>query len=90
MFALELGGKKYQWIQLVISLFGSFALFFIAFFLFELKAKDPILPFWLFRRRLFATSQILTLFVWGNIYHFNCFIPIFVQAVYGGSATNAG
>lgn len=91
MFALELGGKKYDWNSVqVISLFGSFALFFIAFFLFELKAKEPILPFWLFKRRLFATSQILAFLYGGTFIILTVFIPIFVQAVYGGSATNAG
>lgn len=91
MFALELGGKKYDWNSVqVISLFGSFAFFFIVFFLFELKAKEPIIPFWLFRRRLFATSQILAFLYGGTFIILTVFIPIFVQAVYGGSATNAG
>lgn len=91
MFALELGGKKYAWDSVqVISLFIGFALCFIAFFIIELKAKEPILPFWLFKRRLFATSQILAFLYGGTFIILTVFIPIFVQAVYGGSATNAG
>ncbi len=91
MFALELGGKKYTWDSVqVISLLTGFTVCFIAFILFELKAKEPILPFWLFKRRLFATSQILAFLYGGTFIILTVFIPIFVQAVYGGSATNAG
>src|SRR3954454_21431237 len=59
MFALELGGKEYAWDSTpIIGLFASFFVFFVAFFIAEFKAAEPILPLWLFKRRLFATSQI--------------------------------
>ncbi|MEC0239039.1 MDR family MFS transporter [Paenibacillus dokdonensis] len=91
MFALELGGKQYDWnSSLIISLFVSFAVFFIVFFFVELRAKEPILPFFLFKRRLFASSQILAFLYGGTFIILTVYIPIFVQAVYGGSATNAG
>ena len=91
MFALELGGKQYKWDSVqIISLFASFAIFFIAFFITELKAKEPILPLWLFKKRLFATSQILAFLYGATFIILTVFIPIFVQAVYGGSAKNAG
>ena len=91
MFALELGGKDYAWnSSVIITLFAVFAVCFIAFFMIELKAEEPILPFWLFKRRLFATSQILALLYGGTFIVLTVYIPIFVQAVYGGSATNAG
>ncbi|MDR0270879.1 MDR family MFS transporter [Paenibacillus sp.] len=91
MFALELGGKQYDWNSApIITLFVSFALFFIVFFFVELRAKEPILPFFLFKRRLFASSQILAFLYGGTFIILTVYIPIFVQAVYGGSATNAG
>ena len=90
MFALELGGE-YGWDSLpILSLFASFAVFFIAFFFFERKAQEPIISFWLFKKRLFATSQILAILYGGTFIILTVYIPIFVQAVYGGSATNAG
>ncbi|MDP4164915.1 MAG: MFS transporter, partial [Bacillota bacterium] len=68
MFALEFGGKQYDWNSTqIISLFASFVIFFIAFFIIELKAEEPILPLWLFKRRLFATSQILA-FLYGGTF----------------------
>ena len=91
MFALELGGGEYTWGSIqIISLMSVFVVFFVAFFIVERFAKDPIIPFWLFKKRLFATSQILAFLYGCTFIILTVFIPIFVQAVYGGSATNAG
>ncbi|NRD76356.1 MFS transporter [Bacillus sp. BRMEA1] len=91
MFALELGGKQYDWNSTqIISLFASFFIFFVIFFIAELKAAEPILPLWLFKRRLFATSQILAFLYGATFIILTVFIPIFVQAVYGGTAKNSG
>lgn len=91
MFALELGGKQYDWNSVqIISLFVSFFVFFVVFFIAEFKADEPILPLWLFKRRLFATSQILAFLYGSTFIILTVFIPIFVQAVYGGTAKNSG
>ncbi|MDP4163515.1 MAG: MDR family MFS transporter [Bacillota bacterium] len=91
MFALELGGKQYDWNSIqILSLFGSFFVFLVAFFFAEVKAEEPILPLWLFKKRLFATSQLLAFLYGGTFIILTVFIPIFVQAVFGGSAKNAG
>lgn len=91
MFALELGGGKYAWDSaLIISLLVIAALSFIIFIFVEIKAEEPIIPFWMFKKRLFATSQALAFIYGGTFIILSVFIPIFVQAVYGGSATNAG
>ncbi|MBO0958875.1 MFS transporter [Neobacillus sp. MM2021_6] len=91
MFALELGGKEYAWDSVqIMALFASFFVFIIAFFITEFKAAEPILPLWLFKKRLFATSQILAFLYGGTFIILTVFIPIFVQGVYGGTAKNAG
>jgi EmrB/QacA subfamily drug resistance transporter len=91
MFALELGGKEFDWNSIpIISLFTIFGLFFIVFLYVETKAKDPIISFWMFKNRLFATSQILAFLYGATFVILAVFIPIFVQAVYGGSAKSAG
>ncbi|WML45847.1 MDR family MFS transporter [Neobacillus sp. PS3-40] len=91
MFALEFGGKEYDWNSpQILGLFGSAFIFLVAFFIAEVKAKEPILPLWLFKQRLFATSQILAFLYGGTFIILTVFIPIFVQAVYGGTAKNAG
>lgn len=91
MFGLELGGKEYAWASpQIIGLFAVFIGFFITFIYIETKADEPVISFWMFKRRLFATSQILAFLYGGTFVILTVFIPIFVQAVYGGSATNAG
>ncbi|WP_018884874.1 MDR family MFS transporter [Paenibacillus massiliensis] len=91
MFALELGGGTYDWNSpVIIGLFAIFLLFAIIFFLAERRASDPILPFWLFKRPLFASAQALAFLYGGTFIILTVYIPLFVQAVYGGSATNAG
>ncbi|WP_034301959.1 MDR family MFS transporter [Bacillus cihuensis] len=91
MFALELGGGKYSWDSVqIIGLFTSFAVFFLLFFFFEKRAQEPIISFWMFKKRLFATSQLLAILYGASFIILTVYIPIFVQAVYGGSATNAG
>lgn len=91
MFALELGGKEFDWGSFqIIGLFVSFALFFLIFIFAERKAEEPIISFWMFKRRLFATSQVLAFLYGATFIILAVYIPIFVQAVYGGSAKSAG
>lgn len=91
MFALELGGNKYAWNSgVILSLFAGFVVLFLAFIFTERKAQDPIISFSMFKDRLFASSTIVGLlygiaFIVGAIY-----IPIFIQGVTGGTATNSG
>jgi MFS family permease len=91
MFALELGGNEFSWSSWqIIGLFASFFLFFISFLSIERKAAEPIISFWMFKSPLFASAQALA-FLYGSAFIIlTILIPIFVQAVYGGSATNAG
>ncbi|MET1014219.1 MAG: MDR family MFS transporter [Paenisporosarcina sp.] len=91
MFGLELGGKEFAWTSWQsISLFSIFIVFFIVFLWAETKASEPIISFWMFKNRLFASSQVLAFIYGATFVGLTIFIPIFVQAVYGGSAINAG
>ena len=60
MFALELGGKEFMgfdtnhWVIYIVYCI------FIGFLLVERKVKDPIISFWMFKRKEFAISQIIT------------------------------
>ncbi|GGE37293.1 MFS transporter [Pullulanibacillus camelliae] len=91
MFGLELGGKEYAWDSTeIMSLLAAFVAFSAAFLFIETKAKDPIISFKMFKKRLFATSSLLSVFYGASFMVPIVFIPIFVQGVYGGSATNSG
>jgi EmrB/QacA subfamily drug resistance transporter len=91
MFALEFGGKEFPWESWqIIGLFASFFLFFMSFLWIERKASEPIISFWMFKSPLFASAQALAFLYGAAFIILTILIPIFVQAVYGGSATNAG
>jgi EmrB/QacA subfamily drug resistance transporter len=56
----------------------------------ERRAGHPILPLDLFRNRMMSRS-LVTIFIVGTVmYGAIAFVPLFVQAVLGGSATEAG
>ncbi|GGH75492.1 EmrB/QacA subfamily drug resistance transporter [Pullulanibacillus pueri] len=91
MFGLELGGKAYAWDSAtILSLFVAFAVFFIVFIVVETKVEAPIISFKMFKKRLFAVSTLLSVFYGAAFVIPIVFIPIFVQGVYGGGATNSG
>lgn len=91
IFAMELGGKQYAWNSPQIwSLFGGFVLFATLFLYAEKRAEEPIIDFSMFRRRLFATSNAIAMLSGAAFITASVYIPIFIQGVLGGSATNSG
>ncbi|WP_438447239.1 MDR family MFS transporter [Gorillibacterium sp. sgz5001074] len=91
MFALELGGQEFAWdSSVILSLFAGAAVLTAVFLYAETKAAEPIVSFSMFRKRLFAASTIIGLFYGAAFITFAMYIPIFVQGVRGGSATNSG
>jgi len=91
MFGLELGGNEYAWDSpQIISLFVIFGVLFISFIFIERKVEEPIISFSLFKRQLFAATQGVAFFYGAAFIITTVLIPLFVQAVYGGTATNAG
>ncbi|EEL49569.1 MULTISPECIES: MDR family MFS transporter [Bacillus cereus group] len=91
MFALELGGKEYAWnSNMILGLFTTFAIMLLIFFFVERRAIEPIISFHLFKKRLFAASQGVAFFYGAAFIICTVYIPIFIQGVLGGSASNAG
>jgi EmrB/QacA subfamily drug resistance transporter len=56
----------------------------------EMRARDPVLPLRLFRDRLFATATGHGVLAGWAMFGSLSFVPLFVQAVLGTSATEAG
>ncbi|MFZ3114547.1 MAG: MDR family MFS transporter [Syntrophales bacterium] len=71
-------------------LIATAAALFIALLWVEQRAADPILPLQLFRDRLFSTAVAHGIFTGWALFGIISFIPLFVQAVMGTSATQAG
>jgi EmrB/QacA subfamily drug resistance transporter len=91
MFALELGGDQYAWdSSVIIGLFVAAAVLLVGFVKAETRAQAPIISFGMFRQRLYSTSTIAGVFYNLGFVVAVVFIPLFVQGVYGGSATNSG
>ncbi|MBY9080059.1 MFS transporter [Paenibacillus sp. HN-1] len=96
MFALELGGqtiggKLYAWNSAeILGLFAGFAVLLIAFLLIERRVAEPVITFSMFGNRLFATSALAAFFYGSAFIVATVYLPIFVQGVFGGSATNSG
>jgi EmrB/QacA subfamily drug resistance transporter len=101
--AVDYAGAALLTVSVVVLLLGlmgtgvsSWALIAIAFLLFvlllwvERRAADPILPLALFQDRLFSTATAHGILTGWAIFGSVSFIPLFVQAVLGTSATQAG
>ncbi len=72
------------------SLLVASALLAIAFVLFEKRAKEPLLPMALFRNRVFRAASALSFCCGMGLFGAISFVPLFVQGVLFGSATQAG
>ncbi|MBB6674974.1 MDR family MFS transporter [Cohnella nanjingensis] len=91
MFSLELGGHEYAWDSAqIIGLLSASAILLAVFLYVETKAAEPIISYDMFRKRLFAFGTLAGLFYGAAFITFAMYIPIFVQGVNGGSATNSG
>ncbi|RIX52486.1 DHA2 family efflux MFS transporter permease subunit [Paenibacillus nanensis] len=91
MFALEFGGKLYAWSSpVILGLFTGFVLLAAAFVIAERRASEPIISFGMFRDRLFASSNLVAILSGAAYITASVYIPIFMQGVLGGTATNSG
>ncbi|WP_274364051.1 MDR family MFS transporter [Paenibacillus thermotolerans] len=91
MFALEFGGKMYAWDSVqIVGLFGGFTVLAASFVLAERRASEPIISFRMFQNRLFASSNLIAILSGAAYIIASVYIPIFMQGVLGGTATNSG
>ena len=79
----ESGGAAWAWVLATIVLLG-------AFLFVERGAPEPILPLDLFGTPVIARSLAVVFLVGVALFGAIAFIPLFVQAVRGGTATQAG
>jgi len=91
MFALELGGKEYAWGSAqIVGLFAAFAALAAVFVFAERKAQEPIISFGMFAKRLYASSNVIAVLSGAAFIVASVYIPIYIQGVMGGKATNSG
>lgn len=82
-------GAEFSW-PTNVALLVAFAIFTFAFIRIEQKHKEPLLPLQLFRDRMMTICTIHGFFVMMALIGTMSFLPLFVQAVIGTDAAEAG
>lgn len=91
LFALLQGGTSWAWLSpQSLGLFATFVLLLAFFIWVEKRAAEPILPLTLFKSRIIAVSSIGGLILGVTMFGVTTYVPLFVQGVKGGTATDAG
>ncbi len=91
LLALSWGGTTYSWDSpIIIGLFLFAFAMAVAFVLIERSAPEPILPLDLFRIRAVTIALLAASLTSVAMFGALLFIPLFIQAVTGSSATSSG
>jgi EmrB/QacA subfamily drug resistance transporter len=91
LLVMTWGGSTYAWGSAEIiglSLLSVVSLF--AFIMNERKVEDPILPLRLFKEPIFTLGSVGLLIMSMGLFGVIAFLPMFLQAVIGMSATSSG
>jgi MFS family permease len=85
------GGQTYPWGSWeIIGTAAAGVALLIAFAFVENRAKEPVLPFELFRNRTVAVSAGAGLVIGAILFGVTIYAPVYMQDVLGSSATNSG
>jgi EmrB/QacA subfamily drug resistance transporter len=91
LLAAVWGGENYPWgSSEIIGLLLAGVLLAGVFLLVETRAKEPMLPLRLFDNSVFSVSVTASVLIGAVLFGALIYIPLFVQGVAGGSATNSG
>ncbi|MDQ1575065.1 MAG: hypothetical protein QOH55_215 [Microbacteriaceae bacterium] len=85
------GGQSWAWNSVwSIGIFAASAILIVAFVLVEQRVAQPILPLWVFKRRVLIASSITSVAVGAIVLGLTSYVPTFSQEVLGASAVVAG
>jgi EmrB/QacA subfamily drug resistance transporter len=91
LLAFSWAGTQYAWSSWqIIGLFIFSAVMLVIFTLIELRATEPIISPRLFKNRIFLVSTIAMFMLSAGMFGAILYLPLFVQAVTGSTATNSG
>ena len=91
MLALSLAGADYEWSSpIIIGMLALATVMLLAFLFFESRAKEPILPLWLFKNNIVSISSIVVFMVGFGMFSAIVFVPLYFQGVLGTTATASG
>lgn len=74
------GGQAWVWLswQSLVA-FGVGAVLLVAFVFIELRAAEPVLPLWVFSRRLIVTTSLISLGVGAVLIGLTSYVPTFLE-----------
>jgi EmrB/QacA subfamily drug resistance transporter len=85
------GGSTYPWSSApIIGLTAAGVVLLALFVRQETRAEEPLMPLTLFRERIFTVSIVVSIVVGIAMFGGIVFMPVYLQAVTGASATNSG
>jgi EmrB/QacA subfamily drug resistance transporter len=85
------GGTQYPWGSATIVGLGIVGVVLLVLFVLqERRAPEPMVPLGLFRSRIFNVSSAMGATIGMAMFGAIIFIPLFLQLVYGASATGSG
>jgi EmrB/QacA subfamily drug resistance transporter len=91
LVAAASGGIDYAWTSpQILGLLAASALLVTAFFRWERRAPEPLIPLALLRRRAIASADLALFALGAAAFGAVTFVPLFAQGVLGESATGAG
>lgn len=91
LLALLEGGTRWAWSSPTsIALFVAAGLLLVAFAYVERRAAEPVLPLWVFRRRVLNAANATALVVGVLTLGLTSYVPLFAQGVLGTGALTAG
>jgi EmrB/QacA subfamily drug resistance transporter len=85
------GGQAWAWSSPVsVAIFAGGTLLLVLFGLVERRARNPILPLWVFTRRVVIASSLVSVLVGAVLIGATSYVPTFTQGVLGTGALVAG
>lgn len=91
LLGFSFASQDHRWDEWKVwGLFIIAAVLFVFFYFAERKAKEPILELSLFKNQVFTVGNILNFIVGFSLFAAAVYLPLFVQAVQGKTATNSG
>jgi len=85
------GGEAWAWMSPIsVAVLAVGAILLVAFVFVERRAVEPVLPLWVFSRRLLLTSSLVGLGVGAVLIGLTSYVPTFVQGVLGTGPLVAG
>ncbi len=91
LFVSVWGGVTYPWSSpIILGLAAAAAALLVGFVAQERRVAEPLLPLRLFRDSIFSVSSVVSVLVGIAMFGAMVFLPVYLQAVQGASATQSG